>query len=143
MKSVTIQDSHSTCRAAFAWTGVNYEPRGNQLPQLDFVTHSQVLVRKMRSALLSSVRSDSSVVFFFSAGLSVQVVNLEALRQLLEVRLAADLRLEVFMPAVLPHFSPPSDAITAVPPDPARLGSTGPDSMVTRTGMLVPAVLGS
>ena len=47
------------------------------------------------------------------------------------------------MPPVLPHFSPPSDAMTAVPPDPARLGSTGPDSLVMRTGMLVPAVLGS
>ena len=70
-------------------------------------------------------------------------MNLEALRQLLEVRLAADLRLEVFMPPVLPHFSPPSDAMAAVPPDPARLESAGPDSLVMRTGMLVPAVLGS
>ena len=46
------------------------------------------------------------------------------------------------MPPVLPHFSPPSDAMAAVPLDPARLGSTGPSSLVMRTGMLVPAVWG-
>ena len=46
------------------------------------------------------------------------------------------------MPPVLPHFSPPSDAMAAVPPDPARLKSTGPDSQVMRTEKLVPAALG-
>ena len=46
------------------------------------------------------------------------------------------------MPPVLPHFSPPSDAMAALPPDPARLQSTGPDSLVM-TGMPVPAVMGS
>ena len=47
------------------------------------------------------------------------------------------------MSPVVPHFSPPSDAMAALPPDLARLESTGPDSLVLRTGMLVPAVMGS
>ena len=138
---------------------MNYKPRGNQLLQFDLVTHSlKPSVSEedeISVALISEVRQFSGL---FSAGLGVQVENLEALRQFLEVRLAADpsqvggvhasgwrcscLRLEVFMPPVLPHFSPPSDAMAAVPLDPARLGSTGPSSLVMRTGMLVPAVLG-
>ena len=47
------------------------------------------------------------------------------------------------MPPMLPHFSSPTDAMVGVPPDPARLESTGPDSLVLRTGMSVPAVMGS
>ena len=46
------------------------------------------------------------------------------------------------MPPVVPHFSPPSDAMAALPPDPARLESTGPDSLVIRTAMPVPVVIG-
>ena len=47
------------------------------------------------------------------------------------------------MPPVVPHFSPPSNAMAALLPDPARLESTDPDSLVMRTGMPVPAVMGS
>lgn len=47
------------------------------------------------------------------------------------------------MPPVVPHFSPPSNAMAALLPDPARLESTDPDSLVVRTGMPVPAVMGS
>ena len=45
--------------------------------------------------------------------------------------------------ARLPHFSPPSDAMVALPPDPTRPESTGPDSLVMRTAVPVPAVMGS
>ena len=114
---------------------MNYEPRWNHLLQFDLVTVSEE--DEISVALMDEVRQ------FGGLGLGVHVENLEALRQLLEVRLAANPgQLEVFMPPMLPHFPPPSDAMAAVPPDPARLKSTGPDSQVMRTEKLVPAALG-
>ena len=70
---------------------MNYKPRGNKLLQFDLVTHSLKPSlseeEEISAALINEVRQFSGLV---SAGLGVQGENLEALRQLLEVRLAAD-----------------------------------------------------
>ena len=70
---------------------MNYKPRGNKILQFDLVTHSLKPSLseedEISVALINGVRQFSGLV---SAGLGVHVANLEALRQLLEVRLAAD-----------------------------------------------------
>ena len=74
---------------AFAWTGVNYEPWGNQLLQFDLVNDrlkpSIGEEDEVGVALINEVRQFGGLV---SAGLGVQVEDLETLRQLLGMKLA-------------------------------------------------------